>query len=210
MQLLPPILQTLLFFIINFIEASFNDIIIWFHISVSHVYIVICIKFSLEWIYFSVLRHALGINDNPVIKFECKSHHPYIIGEIIELSRSYCCRLDVPGLSSEEQQDRKIHHWVGIFSCLLYSLQINIHVTSILHFVYMCLISVIPGIFTYLTSPRRYILPPPQQSYKPKLKTTTQATTLWKFILSADTINTIIITFIINTASSLMSTRRIL
>ena len=42
----------------------------------------------------------------------------------------------------------------------------------------------------------------PQQSYKPKLTTTTQPTTIWTTIQSADTIKTIIITFIINSASS--------
>ena len=51
---------------------------------------------------------------------------------------------------------------------------------------------------------------PPQQPYRLKLTTATQLTTIRAKIRSADTINTIIIMFTINTTSSLKSIRRIL
>ena len=110
--------QKLIFCIINFIEVSFNYIIIWFHISVSHFYIVFCMSLAMNWIYFSVLRHALGINYNPVIKMYFKYHNPDIIGDIVELLRSHFRVLVVPGLSSKEQNDRQRYCWVGMFSCL--------------------------------------------------------------------------------------------
>ena len=150
MQWLPLMFQKLLFCIINFIAESSNYIIIWFHVSVSLFYIVVRFDFAWEWICLSVLQHSLGINDNPVIKMYCKYHHPDIIGDIVYLLRLHCHFLDVPGLSSEEQHDRQIHCWVRMFSCLFPSLRINIHVISILHFIYLCCISVILSIFPYI------------------------------------------------------------
>ena len=41
---------------------------------------------------------------------------------------------------------------------------------------------------------QKQVLSPPQQAYVPKLTTTTQNTTIWKTIWSAETINTIIVT----------------
>ena len=119
---IPLMFQKLLFCIINFIEASFNDTIIWFHVSFSLFYIVICIDFALEWIFFSVIWHALGINDNLVINIDFKYHHPDIIGDSVELFHSYCRCLDGPGLSRKEQHDRQIYYWVRMFSFLLPSL----------------------------------------------------------------------------------------
>ena len=51
---------------------------------------------------------------------------------------------------------------------------------------------------------------PPQQSYEPKLTAVTQPTTIRTTIRSKDTINTIIVTLIIKTASSLMLILQIL
>ena len=48
-----------------------------------------------------VLRHAQGVNNNQVIKVDCKSKRPYIIGDIVELLSLNCCGLDGPGISSE-------------------------------------------------------------------------------------------------------------
>ena len=56
----------------------------------------------------------------------------------------------------------------------------------------------------------KYMFFPSPESYKPKLATTTQPTTIITTIQSSDTINTIIITLIINTASSLTLIRQIL
>ena len=147
MQWLPPTLQKLLWCIINLFEARFNYIIIWIHISASHFYIVICIEFAFEWIYLGVLRHALGVNDIPVIKVDCKYHFPYVTCGIIKLSRPHYHGLDRPGPSREEQHNRKTHHCVRIFLCLSSSLRINIHVTSLFYFISLCFISVGPGIF---------------------------------------------------------------
>ena len=143
-------LQKLLCFIINLIEASFNYIILWFHVLYSHIYIFLCIEFDLDWVYLGVLHHDPGFNNNPVIKLICKYHRSYIISETDELSRPYYCVLDGPGISSKRQHSRQIHSCIGIFLCLLYYFRINIHVTSILHFIYLYCISVIPGIFIHI------------------------------------------------------------
>ena len=107
--------QKFLWCIINFIEASFNYIIIWLHISASNFYIVICIELALECIYLGVLRHDLCVNDNLVIHVGCKYHCPYIIGDIVELLLTHCCGLDGTGISSEEQHNRLIHRYVVFF-----------------------------------------------------------------------------------------------
>ena len=88
---------------INLIEASFNYIILGLHILASRFYIVVCIKLSLELLYLVILWYPLSINDNSVIKVDCKPHSPYIIGHIVELLRPNCRGLDSPGLSSEVQ-----------------------------------------------------------------------------------------------------------
>ena len=43
------------------------------------------------------LRHAQGVNDNPLITIDFKSKHPYIVRQIFELLRPHFRGLDVTG-----------------------------------------------------------------------------------------------------------------
>ena len=98
-----------------------------------------------------VLLHALGADYNPVIKVDYKSHRTHIMGDIIKLLRLDFRGLDGPEISSKDQHNRRSHRCVGMMLCLSYSLRISTHVNSIPHFISICCISVIKGIFTYLS-----------------------------------------------------------
>ena len=69
---------------------------------------------------------------------------------MIEFSHPYFRGLDIWGFSSEYQHNRRSRRCVGMFLCLPYSLQLNIHVTSVLNFLSLYCISVTPGIFICL------------------------------------------------------------
>ena len=62
----------------------------------------------------------------------------------------------------------------------------------------------------FFTITEKTFFSPPQQYYKPKLTTTTQPTTVQTTIRSADTVETIIIVFIINPARSSTSINQII
>ena len=83
----------------------------WFHILTSP-YILIFLGFSLKWIYLRVIRHAQGVNNNPVINggsiFKC----PYIRGHLVELYQSYFRVLYGSGLASKEGGNRQIRRYV--------------------------------------------------------------------------------------------------
>ena len=116
----------------------------------QYFYIAIFITFALEWIYLSVIRHAQGIKDNPLIKVDFEYKHPNIVGYIVELSRPRCHGLGGPGISSEEWYNRQRRHCVGIFWCPSYSLQINIQITSILNLISICWISLISSLYLFI------------------------------------------------------------
>ena len=83
------------------IKSIFNYFNLWFHILDS-TYILIFLDFALEWIYMSFLQHAQGVDDNPLIQFDCKSEYPYIVGHIVELSRPHCHGLYGPEIANKD------------------------------------------------------------------------------------------------------------
>ena len=141
--------QKLMCCIINFIQARFNYIIFFSYTSQSFLYRHLY-PLCFGVIFLGVLRHNIGVIDNAVIKVDCKSHRPYIIGDIGEIFHPHFRGLDGPGISSKQQHNRLIHRYIRIFSCLLSSLRINIQVTYILYLLSLCCISVIPGMFPYI------------------------------------------------------------
>ena len=130
----------------NHIKLEF---IIWYHTS-AHLYIVILLEFSLEWIYLSVIRNYQGVGNNPGIKIDFKSKCAYIVRNSVELLFPHCHGLDGPGLEKRSKIIDEAATESGGVLCLLSFLRLNTQAPSIPHFTPLCCICVIPHIYLYI------------------------------------------------------------
>ena len=70
-------------------------------------YIHIFLSFILGWIYVSVLHHAKGVGNIPVIWCDCRSKRPYIVGHSVESLLQNFHGLCGPGLVTKEEENKK-------------------------------------------------------------------------------------------------------
>ena len=118
--------QNWIIYLIPYIVQS-----LYFHLS----------RFFLEWIYLSVLRHAQGVHNNPVIKGGCTPNRPSMAAHSIEFPRPHCHSLDDPEIASEEEQNIWSHDCIRkallTFVLLMNSLS-NTVVASYILFLLTC------------------------------------------------------------------------